>query len=325
MWEVQALKKYVVFSLVIGMIFICTAGCKLDVNKISSQFENKKPSSQSVSSSSKRSENTDTPKETSSKEDIQENNEPDGSSFDTSAYQVFYVTGAETVPVYKVENGTRELAQLKSGDKVYGISKGVTDYRFVYSDLLAEGFGYINGYFLTTEYNEVTKGEVYYVREDNTPVYNDSYCSLELFRLNRNDPVTIMSRITNGYWLICDKGGTYGYVSLYNLSEEQVNETSKPESKPESRKEESSKPSDDRVIGYGEFPQGEYYVYYVAVDSGYLALRSEPSKDESVIIGEMYSGDEVYVLDFSGSYWYVYSPSLQQYGYTDSGCLYSEE
>ena len=38
----------------------------------------------------------------------------------------------------------------------------------------------------------------------------------------------------------------------------------------------------------------------------------------------MKAGETVYVLDKStGTYWYVYSPMLGKYGYTNSGYLYS--
>lgn len=322
MWEVQALKKYIFLSLLVSMICTCTVGCKIDVNKIASQHETQSEYS-TVSVVSKKSTDTerkeaDTSSETSSQTDSSQV-EP---TFDTSAYAVFYVSGAASVPIYENENGTKQSAILKSGDRTYLISSSVTGYTFVYSEAL-DGFGYVDSYFLTPDYSEVTKGETYYVTDDNTPAYSDKYCSSELYSLNRNDAVSVMSKVTNGYWLICDKNGTYGYVSMYSLSESQVKKKpeSKAESKPESKIEskiEEKTPSEERIIGYGDFPKTEYSVYNAAAEKGYLALRSSKSSDESNIIGELYYGDEIYVIDKSDVYWYVYAPTLGMYGYSDS-------
>ena len=51
-----------------------------------------------------------------------------------------------------------------------------------------------------------------------------------------------------------------------------------------------------------------------------------PEYDASNEIGELYSGDTVWVSDSSNSqYWYVYSPKLDGYGYVNQEYLYREE
>ena len=66
-----------------------------------------------------------------------------------------------------------------------------------------------------------------------------------------------------------------------------------------------------------------YTTMSVKVSRGYLALRSAMSYDESNEIGELNTGDNVIVIDSSGSkYWYVYAPRLMEYGYVDNGYLY---
>ncbi len=61
----------------------------------------------------------------------------------------------------------------------------------------------------------------------------------------------------------------------------------------------------------------------VSVAKGYLALRTEKSYDEANEIGELYSGDTVQVMDTSdSSYWYVYAPKLNKYGYVNRDYLY---
>ena len=62
--------------------------------------------------------------------------------------------------------------------------------------------------------------------------------------------------------------------------------------------------------------------YSVAVASGYLALRNAKAYNDANEIGKMYSGDTVDVMNASDStYWYVYSPKLDKYGYTNCNYL----
>ena len=73
----------------------------------------------------------------------------------------------------------------------------------------------------------------------------------------------------------------------------------------------------------------EYTVWTVSVSQGYLALRSSPARDNDAnVIGKLYSGNQVYVyifsyINFSDQYWYVYAPSLGQWGYVDSNYIWS--
>lgn len=67
-------------------------------------------------------------------------------------------------------------------------------------------------------------------------------------------------------------------------------------------------------------------MWTVSVSSGYLALRTAPDYDASNEIGELYSGENVWVIDSSNSqYWYVYSPTLNCYGYVNQEYLYRDE
>ncbi len=60
----------------------------------------------------------------------------------------------------------------------------------------------------------------------------------------------------------------------------------------------------------------------VSVSKGYLALRSAKAYDSSNEIGQLYSGDTVNVSDSSDpTYWYVYSPKLNSYGYVNKDYL----
>ena len=61
--------------------------------------------------------------------------------------------------------------------------------------------------------------------------------------------------------------------------------------------------------------------YSVTVASGYLALRTEKAYRDANEIGQLYTGESVELEDASDStYWYVYSPKLDKYGYAN--CKY---
>ena len=63
-------------------------------------------------------------------------------------------------------------------------------------------------------------------------------------------------------------------------------------------------------------------MWTVSVSTGYLALRNAPEYDASNEIGELYSGDTVWVSDSSNSqYWYVYSPKYDTNGFVNKDYL----
>ena len=69
--------------------------------------------------------------------------------------------------------------------------------------------------------------------------------------------------------------------------------------------------------------QASCNTYRVSVATGYLALRTYAGYDSGNEIGELYSGDSVWVSDSSDpTYWYVYSPKLNCYGYVNCQYLY---
>lgn len=82
-------------------------------------------------------------------------------------------------------------------------------------------------------------------------------------------------------------------------------------------------PAATEVLGAGSPPANYQGIYYVSVASGYLALRNAKAFDASNEIGKMYNGDYVQAIRTNEQYWYVYSPSLGAYGYTNSDYLVS--
>lgn len=62
----------------------------------------------------------------------------------------------------------------------------------------------------------------------------------------------------------------------------------------------------------------------VKVKKGYLALRNKAAYNDSNEIGRLSTGDTVLVKDSSDStYWYVYAPKLDKYGYVDNRYIYN--
>lgn len=61
----------------------------------------------------------------------------------------------------------------------------------------------------------------------------------------------------------------------------------------------------------------------VKVDSGYLALRRDVSYDQSNVIGQLYTGDQVEIQGSgnAGSYVFVYSPKYGCCGWVNAGFL----
>jgi len=309
------MKKIYIAAAAAFALCMSFSACKIDVNKIASNLSNNDSAAESTASfdSSITGEFSE-PESKPDPEIVSEIPTESSSAFDTSAYQTYYVTGSPSVSIYdNAETGGKIIGNLNCSDSVSFISSSITGYSFIYSQTLG-AFGYIDSYYICPNYSEATPGTTYYIKDDDTPAYNDQFCSEQLRTFNRNDTVTVMAKVLNGYWLIRDKNENYGYVSFYSLSEDKVTkkEESKPESKPESNNE------SDYATGWGEAPESGYKIYKAIAQKGYLALRNEKNASDENIIGELYYGYKVYVIDSSGNYWYVYSPDLGMYGFVNS-------
>ena len=66
-------------------------------------------------------------------------------------------------------------------------------------------------------------------------------------------------------------------------------------------------------------------MYKVSVSQGYLSLRSKPEYDDANEKGKLYTGDGIFVKDYSNpQYWYVYAPRCQDYGYVNKDYIVSD-
>lgn len=347
------------------------SGCEINVNEIVSNSSKSENSSTAFYESSVSEEITDTDtdvdvSDTDTQTDIHtDTDEPEASqlSFDTSAYKTMYVSGSSTVSVVEDAKGSGTIVGvLNYGDSVSFIKSVVADRNdaensmsFIYSETLGN-FGYIKSANLVDLYDEVCYGQIYYVTVENSDFYVDQVGSAVLATLPKNDMVTVLAKLSSGFWRASNKSGEIGYISSSLLSEEKIEKkttssktdkntssktsSSKTESKVESKNESkvesqveskvesktSSKTESENepsvFTGVGDPPASGYTVYIVDVDIDYLALRSKASSNPDSIIGELYYGTYVDVIDASGDYWYIYAPSLGMYGFVSGSSDY---
>lgn len=319
------------------------SGCSVDVNSLVSSKPEDSSSKQSAPASDTDSHTDvfyehETDTDTDTQTDTQTDSDP--AAFDESKYLTMFASGAAEIPLTAdALYGSEEVGEVKSGDRVSVVRRDVQGYTFVYSPTL-ERFGYVASQYLADYSEEATIGEVWYVRPAQAKLYSDTEQTVELEDVVMNDMVTVLVKRTDGKWRVADKQGNIGYIDKGLLSEKKVkpevaskkNESSsKSESKHESKREskqesKSEKAASSRTVsaspvGKGAPPE-RYTEYIVDVDVGYLALRDIPSADESELLGKLYYEDTLYVIDTSGSFWYVYSPSLGMYGYVTGSSDY---
>ena len=112
----------------------------------------------------------------------------------------------------------------------------------------------------------------------------------EIGKLYTGDTVEVIDSSDSGYWYVYSyKLDKYGYVNKdYLIAPVTVSGTK----------------------------------YYVTGTTYYLALRNARAYDAANEIGKLHNGDYVYVQDTSDStYWYVYAPQLNKYGYVNKNYL----
>jgi len=131
---------------------------------------------------------------------------------------------------------------------------------------------------------------------------------------------------TNGWDLIRYNGKT-GYIHGGNLGSTFV---AKQQAKPaaQSQQQNSYKSTqnyfDNNWTGTAANMNGQTGAWKtVKVDSGYLALRRDTAYEQSNVIGQLYTGDQVEIQGSgaAGSYVFVYSPKYGCNGWVNAGFL----
>ena len=241
----------------------------------------------------------------------------------SSEEEKMYVTGCKKkLKVYeKADKDSEVVGKLALKDKVIVIDDDDDDY-YEIEAVDQDIKGYVDAHYLTDSKKAVTKPGIRYISKDKVDMLDDSEEDSDLVAtLNKGTAVTIIAKPAGDYYYVYSKDADeYGYVEVEVLSKEKPVEEKKEEKKEEVPKQQAQ-PS--KIFGAGTPPTNYYGPYYVYVDSGYLALRNAMAFDASNELGAMYNNEQVYVLETGGQYWYVYSPTLGMYGYTNANYLYT--
>lgn len=243
----------------------------------------------------------------------------------------YYVTGCKEVMKVREEEDkdSKVLAKLDNGEKVSLIEKSESNYWKVYIEA-EEVTGYIDHHYLTNKSDAVMEPDTRYVnikKEDSLSILSTPDADgASLGVVKRGDEVTILAKPDDTYsYIYAADESAYGYVESSKLSEDEIkDEQTKDESDKDKSKENSNAGNTQAaadVLGAGSPPANYQGVYYVKVEKGYLALRNAKAFDSANEIGKMYNGDYVQAIRTDELYWYVYSPSLGAYGYTNSEYL----
>lgn len=216
----------------------------------------------------------------------------------SSGWTVSVTSGYLALRNAKAYDSSNEIGQLYTGDTVNVQDSSDSTYWYVYSPKYGK-YGYVNRAYLIAPAGSadwtvsVTSG---YLALRNAKAFDRSN---EIGQLYTGDTVQIQDSSDSTYWYVYSpKLGKYGYVNKSYLIA-------------------------PAAAAPAPAPAPSYPTYTVRVDKNYLALRNAKAFDRSNEIGELYTGDTVQVQDSSdGTYWYVYSPKLNKYGYVNRNYLY---
>ena len=207
-------------------------------------------------------------------------------------------TGYLALRNMKAYDSSNEIGQLYTGDTVNVFNSSDPAYWYVYSPRLNQ-YGYVNKDYLTGGVVGAVGTVSLYVGETRVVNVATGYLALrnmkaydssnEIGQLYTGDTVQILDTSDAQYW--------YVYSPKYDLNGF-VNK--------------------DYLSG-----TASYSSRTVRVSKGYLALRSSKAYTTANETGELYTGDTVEVMDTSDpTYWYVYAPKLNNYGYVNKDYLY---
>ena len=216
-----------------------------------------------------------------------------------SVYWVHVETGYLALRTGKAYDYSNEIGKLYTGEMVQVTDSSDPNYWYVYAPSLGM-YGYVNRDYLDT--SEPTQ-DASAAGVPMTVSVSSGYLALrtakaydaanEIGKLYSGDTVYVKDITDHDYWWVYAPGlSLEGYVNK------------------------------DYLLG------GSTYTYSlgtwtVSVPTGYLALRTAKAYDASNEIGKLYTGNTVQVIDASDdSYWYVYAPSLNLYGYVNENYLY---
>lgn len=210
-------------------------------------------------------------------------------------YNVKVDSGYLALRTAKAYDYNNEIGELYTGQSVEVQDTSDSTYWWVYAPTLGKS-GYVNK-------NYLVRSSSSYIGSATVKV-DSGYLALrtakayayenEIGSLYTGETVQIQDTSDSTYWWVYAPSlGKYGYVNKNYLTN--ISYT-------------SSRSASNTMT--------------VKVDSGYLALRTAKAFDYENEIGELYTGDTVQVQDTSDStYWWVYSPKHNKYGYVNRNYL----
>lgn len=253
-----------------------------------------------------------------------------------------YVSGVtDYLPLFSEPGGKgEELAQLTNGTLVTLDEKTDRLYWLV-TDYATKTQGYVSAVYLTSDPDKVIEyhndsldslgtiggqgekiQEIYYVLNAGVGigVYSDATLKdgTALNVLTDGNVVGLVSQVSDDIWRVYDyKSSQYGYMESKYLTDnpdalsmagvDTVGDNEEEEAPPEEEEEEAEKKGPE---------------YYVSWSESALSVRDGPTQETGNQVNRIVYGDVVEVVEQTNdTFWYVYIPSLDMYGYVKGACL----
>lgn len=219
--------------------------------------------------------------------------------YDYTVYYASVESGYLALRTGKAYDYRNEIGCIYNSEPVYVTDTPKETYWYVYAPNLNR-WGYVNSNYLTRGTSScdvyTVKVQSGYLALRNAQAFDSSN---EIGRLYTGETVEVRTRSDGTYWYVYAPSlGLCGYVNKNYL-----------------------------ISGGNSRSNGnsgsEKWVYTAKVESGYLALRTAKAFDYANEIGRIYTGEKVEVITKeTGTYWYVYVPSLGLCGYTNKNYLF---
>lgn len=140
-----------------------------------------------------------------------------------SGSDTLYITGSDTVNVYKDQNGSEINGTLKYGTAVTVVGdSGVTYSQVEVPEQKISG--YVQNDHLVSERSSVTQGITATVGENGAKIYDKEGGNL-IESLYPGTQITIIAKTSGGYWRVKTSSGNYGYINVTDIASDTVTDS----------------------------------------------------------------------------------------------------